>query len=301
MTVPPSLARRTRFEPSGILARPAANRYLVVSDDTGFKNGADDGRPWLFAMDAAGKVDPAPIPIAGVTTIDDLESIASGEDGEIYVLASQSHTSKDRRKPARSALLRLRPEGTGFRVDGEVHLAETLDLAPDRAAALGLLAGTRGLDIEGMAFRAGALFFGLKAPLDAHGKAMIWKVATPSALFDLSTSGTKKLERAGMDLWGHARVDVEIGGSTVPGGISELLFQGDSLVIASTPSTVDGAAGALWHVERARGGDLAAHLVRRFPGRKPEGLAPSLAAGKLMVAFDAGSATPSFLEMPWPP
>jgi multidrug resistance efflux pump len=301
MTVPSSLLQRTRFEPSGILARPSENRYLIVSDDTGIQKGADEGRPWLFSMDAAGKVDPAPIAIAGVSEIDDLESIAAGDSGEIYVLSSQSRNRKDRRKPARSALLRLRPEGGGFKVDGEVHLAETLELAPERAAALGLVNGTRSLDIEGMAFRGGALFFGLKAPLDAHGDAMIWKVATPSALFDASTSGSKKLERAGVALWGHARVDVEIDGRSVPGGISELLFQGDSLVITSTPSTADGAAGALWHVEHARGGALAARLVRRFPGRKPEGLSSSLTAGKLMLVFDAGSATPSFLEVPWPP
>ncbi len=301
MTVPPSLVQRTRFEPSGILVRPSESRYLIVSDDTGTKNGPDEGRPWLFSMDAAGGVGPAPIAIKGVTAIDDLESIAAGDRGELYVLSSQSHNGKGRRKPARSALLRLRPASSGFVVDGEVHLAEALEAAPERAAALGLTAGTRDLDVEGMAFHGGALYFGLKAPLDARGRARIWRVASPAALFDDTVGGARKLERAGLEMWGHARVDVEIDGKTVPGGISELLFMGPTLVIASTPSTADGAAGALWRVDDARGGALEAKLVRRFPGRKPEGLSPSLTGGKLMVVFDAGNATPKFLEMPWSP
>ncbi|MBN9159618.1 MAG: hypothetical protein BGO98_49170 [Myxococcales bacterium 68-20] len=299
MTVPAPLAQRTRFEPSGVLARRSENRYLIVSDDTGTKDGPDEGRPWLFSMDAAGGVGPAPIVIKGVTAIDDLESIAAGDGGELYVLSSQSYNAKGRRKPARSALLRLRPAGSGFVVDGEVHLAEALDVAPERAAALGLARGTRDLDVEGMAFHGGALYFGLKAPLDARGRARIWKVASPEALFDDTVGGARKLERAGIATWGHARVDVEIDGKAVPGGISELLFMGGTLVIASTPSTADGAAGALWRVDDARGGELDVKLVRRFPGRKPEGLSPSLMSGNLMVVFDAGNATPSFLEMPW--
>ncbi|MBX3203711.1 MAG: hypothetical protein KF764_01520 [Labilithrix sp.] len=302
MAVPPSLARRTRFEPSGVVVRRDENRYLVVSDDTGIKGGPDEGRPWLFAMNGAGAIDPSPIAVTGVDVVDDLEAIAAGSRGELYVLASQSYSKHDRRKPARTALLRLSPRGGGFHVDGEVHLAEELELAPERAAALGLAGGTRSLDVEGMAFHGGALYLGLKAPLDARGEAMIWKVSAPDALFEPASRGAAKLASAGLAAWGHARVDVEVDGRAVPGGISELMFEeSGALVLTSTPSAGDRAAGALWRVEGARGGALAVDLVRRFPGRKPEGLAPSLTPGKLMVVFDAGDETPSFLETSWPP
>src|SRR5262249_54956895 len=156
-------------------------------------------------------------------------------DGELYVLSSQSYSRKGRRNVARTALLRLRKDGDGFKVDGEMHLAELLDAAPDRATTLGLPRGTRELDIEGMAYHRGALYFGVKAPLDAGGSAMIWKVASPKALFEGSSA--KKLEAAGLTAWGRLRVDVTLDGATVAGGISDLLFHDNTLFVTSTPST----------------------------------------------------------------
>ncbi|WP_437305479.1 HlyD family secretion protein [Sorangium sp. So ce388] len=317
MKVPPALAGRSRLEPSGILALPGESRYLIVSDDTGHEH-RDEGAPWLFGMSAGGAIEPDPVTVSGVDELSDVEGIAAGDAGEIYLLSSQSYSKKGKRKPERSALLRLRPEGRGFRVDGEIHLAEVLDAAPARAAALGLPGGTRALDVEGLAFRQGALYLGLKAPLDPQGNAMIWRIAAPGALFgdespapvtaaggpkrQRSADEARRFEAARVSLWARARVDVELAGRPAPGGISELLFMPDgSLAVTSTPSTEDGDAGALWRVDRPEAGVLAPRLVQRFPGLKPEGLAPSLAAGALMVVFDAGSAAPSFQELPWGP
>ncbi|AUX42695.1 hypothetical protein SOCE26_041280 [Sorangium cellulosum] len=294
MAVPAALRARSRFEPSGILPRAAEGRYVIVSDDTG--HGAGEGAPWLFAMSATGAVDPEPLPVSGVSELNDIESIAAGGGDEVYLLSSQGYSAKGKRKASRTALLRVKPDGRGFRVDAEVHLAELLDAAgPAALSALGLPGGTRPLEIEGMAYRDGALYFGLKAPLDADGNALIWKLDAPRALLD-----TRRLEGAGLSLWARARVDVELAGATAPGGIADLCFLPDgSLAIASTPSTADGAAGALFRVDRPGAGALAPRLVRRFPGRKPEGIAPSLSPGKLMVVFDAGAEAPSFLELPW--
>jgi hypothetical protein len=158
-----------------------------------------------------------------------------------------------------------------------------------------------------MAFHQGALYLGLKAPLDAQGEAMIWRVATPAALFastiDAGPLARAPLAAAGFSLWAHARVDVEVEGRPTPGGISELLFLADgTLVLTSTPSTAEGAGGALWRVDRPAGGALSPRLVRRFPGRKPEGIAPSLAPGKLMIVFDNGAAgQPEYLDLAWSP
>ena len=296
MKLPESLARRTRFEPSGILTRASEGRYLVVSDDTGQET-KDEGAPWLFAMTKDGAIEPEPLPIRGVDEVADLEAIAGGDSGEMYVLSSQSHNKRGKRKRARTALLCLRKEGGGFRVDGEAHLAELLDANPTQAAALGLPQGTQGLDIEGLAFRGGALYLGLKAPLDPQGNALIWRIAAPSALF-----ASQPLDEAGASIWARVRVDVELAGRRVPGGISDLVFlPGGSLAITSTPSTAEGDAGALWRVDSPAPGWLIPVLVQRFPGLKPEGIAPSLSGGKLTVVFDTGRGAPSFEEVPWAP
>ncbi|MDI1479152.1 biotin/lipoyl-binding protein [Polyangium sp. y55x31] len=292
MKLPDALAKRTRFEPSGILSREAEGRYLVVSDDTGREDA--EGAPWVFGMSKDGAIEPEPLQVDGIDELSDVEAITAGDAGEIYLLSSQSYSKRGKRKHARTALLRLRKEGRGFRVDGEAHLAELLDADPAQAAALGLPNGTRALDIEGLAFRGGSLYFGLKAPLDAQGNAMIWQVATPGALF-----ASKPLASAGASLWARVRVDVEVAGKPTPGGISDLLFLPDgSLAISSTPSTADGDAGALWRVEAPAPGALTPVLVRKW-ALKPEGIASSLSAGKLMVVFDTGSGAPSFEEVPW--
>ncbi|MDI1451605.1 esterase-like activity of phytase family protein [Polyangium sp. 6x1] len=292
MKVPPALAKRTRFEPSGLLARGAEGRYLVVSDDTGREG--DEGTPWLFAMSKDGAIDPEPVRVEGVDELSDVEGIAAGDSGEIYLLSSQSYSKRGKRKPARTALLRLQKDGQGFRVDGAIHLAELLDANPSEAATLGLPNGTRALDIEGLAFRGGALYFGLKAPLDPQGNAMIWRIASPAALF-----ASQPLAKAGASLWARVRVDVDLAGKPTPGGISDLLFLPDgTLALSATPSTADGDAGALFRVEAPEAGALTPILVRKW-ALKPEGIAPSLSAGKLMVVFDAGNETPSFEEVPW--
>ena len=296
VVVPASLAARSRFEPSGLLARASESRYLVVSDDTG--RDGDEGAPWLFSMSTNGAVDAEPIVLGGIDEINDVESITQGDAGEIYLLSSQSYSKKGKRKPTRTALLRLRPDGAGFRVDGEVHLAEMLDASPERAASLGLPEGTRALDIEGMAFQKGALYLGLKAPLDRQGDAMIWRVEKPSELFDGATQqaktsgGAARLDAAGLSPFAHVRVDVELLGKTVPGGISDLFFLPDgSLAITSTPSTAEGAAGALFRVDKPVAGALSPRLVTRFPDQKPEGIAASFSSpDKLMFVFDAGAA-----------
>jgi hypothetical protein len=298
MKVPGATRALSRIEPSGIVYRQDLKRYVFVSDDTGHED-KDEHTPWLFAMDERGAVDADPIVIEGIKKVTDLESITAGDAGEVYVLSAQGYSKNGKRSKARTALLRLTANGRGFRVDGEVHLAELLDAAGgDLLTRLGLPQGTRQLEIEGMTFHRGALYFGLKSPLDPKGDALVWKLNDPKALFaggDLNSSG--------LSLWARARLDAEVDGRTVAGGISELLFLPDgSLVMASTASNEQGAteSGRVWYVPSPAEGRLTPRLVKTFPGLKPEGLCLSATPGKMLVVFDAGAATPSFLELPWP-
>lgn len=298
MNIPPALRTKTRLEPSGVLWRPELQRFIVVSDDTGQKE-AGDRAPWLFAMGRDGAFDPEPLPIAGVGEIDDLESIAAGEGGEVYALASQSLSRHGKRPPSRTSFLRLMPDGRGFRADAEVHLADVLEAAgPAVMAKLGLPNGTRELDIEGMAYHNGALYLGLKAPLDPQGNAMLWRIGDPRLFF-----AQRSLEHAALSLWATAHIDAEAGGKSAPGGVSDLLFMPDgSLMITSTPSTSEATpqSGKLWSVATPAAGVLSPREIRAFSGLKPEGLSLSPTPGRVVIVFDAGGDVPSWLEIPWP-
>ena len=83
MKLPAALAQRTRFEPSGILAQSNEQRYLIVSDDTG--RDGDEGAPWIFAMSKEGALQPEPVSIQGIEELVDVEAIAAGSAGEIYL------------------------------------------------------------------------------------------------------------------------------------------------------------------------------------------------------------------------
>lgn len=296
--VPEKLKATSRVEPSAVLYRPDLSRYLVVSDDTGFED-KDEHSPWLFTMDERGALDPEPILVSGVKELNDLESITAGEGGSIYVLSSQGYSKKGKRKKSRTALLKLAPEGRGFRTEAEMHLVSLIEAAgAAEMAKLGLSGGTRDLEIEGMAYHQGSLYFGVKAPLDEQGNAMIWKVADPKALFSATSLGA-----TGLSLWARARLEAEVDGRPVPGGISELLFLPDgSLLITSTSSKEQGSveSGKLWRVPLPAAGSLSPELVKSFPALKPEGLCLSSTPGKLVVVFDTGPSTPMWLEMPWP-
>jgi multidrug resistance efflux pump len=297
IAVPPELAARTRIEPSGLLWVDRLGKFVIVSDDTGHQDRGEKA-PWLLTMDARGRLDPAPLVIEGLKSVDDLESIAPGPEGSLYVLSSQSHNKNGKRGKPRQVFARVVLEGERARVDGSVHLAALLDAAaPAVRAELGLT-DTAALDLEGMTATAtGGLLIGLKAPLTSEGAAIVWHMQRPERL--LAGEG---LAAAGLVRWGEVRLTVEADGAAAHGGISELLELTDgSLLVAATASGADPAqqSGSLWHVA-GKPGSAAPRLVREFEGLKPEGLSYD-SSGKIAVVFDTGDTAPLWTELPWPP
>ncbi len=321
IALPPVLRAMTAFEPSGLVWVPERARYLLVSDDTGTDRDDTDHAPWLFTLGDDGAADPAPLPVAGLGEVNDLESIARTPDGALYVLSSQSFSKHGKRKPSRQLFARLRLGAQELRADGVVHLATSLEAAPTATRerlGLGGAGAFRALDIEGLtaapASLGGGLLVGLKGPLTPDGRALIWHMAHPDRLVE-----TGRLEAAGLKPWAAVRLTVRADGRDVPGGVAELLaLPTGGLVLAATaattasghnPATQD---GALWFVDAlpaaGTGGvapmALTARRVRVFPGRKPEGLslAPQVGAraGELMVVFDEGGSGGSWVRLPWP-
>lgn len=294
MILPTSLMKRTRFEPSGLVWVPQLLRYVVVSDDTG-QTGLDEHAPWLFTMDRRGQVDPAPMLIKGADRVTDMESIATGKGGDLFVLSSQSLSSKGKRPAPRRAFMRLSRDVGGY------HLAESIDLyaileALDESAlqALGLTS-LENLDIEGMTAFKGGLLLGLKAPLDADGNALVWWLERPETLL---AGGSPK--EAGLSLWSRISMELMADEQKVQGGIAELLSLPDgSLLFAATASEGDPKRqdGSLWWAPVPEGeGHVRARRLEEFTDLKPEGLAVSPTPGRIVVTFDRGSKTPKWAE-----
>lgn len=304
LTVPAALSARTRMEPSGAVWLPALARYLIASDDTGFAD-TTEHRPWLFTASSDGHLDPDPLPVRGVDEVNDLESLTLGHGGVVYALSSQGHSKRGKRSPARRAFLALRPDARALEVTGALALSDLLDALPaaDREA-LGI-ADTKTLEIEGMTADGEALLLGLKSPLDAEHRALVWRLADPARLF-----ADGSLASAGLTLHARLTLTAEADGETVPAGISELLRLPDgTLLVAGTPAEGDATVetGALWWIAAAdldgapaRGGAVPTHLVRSWPGLRPEALALAPAPGRVAVFFDTGSATPLWTDIPWP-
>jgi multidrug resistance efflux pump len=299
IVMPPDLAAQTRFEPSGIAWWAARERYLVASDDTGLAD-TTEHVPWLFAMDAAGAVDAAPLVIAGLEAMSDVESIALAPDGALYLLASQSHSRKGKRPKARQVFARVElTSAGGARATASVRLATLLDDAGAEALAQLGISDTATLDIEGMtATAAGGLLLGLKGPVGAQGEALVWQLPKPDALL-----ATGEASAGGLSLWGRLPLTITADHRVVAAGIAELLElpDGTLLVAATAAGAVDPLSqdGALYRVHGPAGA-AAPVLVQTFPGRKPEGLSRSAKGDAIAVVFDAGAGTPQWTELPWP-
>lgn len=294
LTVPAALAARTRFEPSGLAWAAGLGRYLVVSDDTGFE-AAEDNAPWVFALRPDGAVEAEPVPIRGCEAVSDLEAIAMSPEGRVYLLASQSLNQRGRRPPARTLFVAARLEGRALVAEGQVRLHDLVREASRRdpafLASLGLEDESRpsgpNFEVEGLAWWNGALYLGLKAPLDNRRRALIWRLARPEALFREGS-----LLPAGLSLWGRVLLEVE----GEPAGISELLFTATGrLLVAAT----NDKGGGVFSVT-AGGEELRAEPVRSFPGLKPEGLSLTPDGRRLVVVFDCQQDTPLWAQLDIP-
>jgi len=244
-------------------------------------------------MDERGAFDAQPLVLEGVDQVNDLEAVAAGPDGAVYLMSAQSHSRKGRRPAARTLFLKVVVDGRQARVAASVQLAPLLEAQGDAfLAGLGLPAGTRELEIEGLAVRDGAAYLGLKSPLDEQGRAIVWRLADVERFF-----ATGALAPGQLTSWARLPLLADVDGRPVAGGVSSLLFAPDGkLRVASTPSRAQGGTegGRLWRVADA----TTAELVRAFPALKPEGLALSGDGRALVIVFDRGAETPMWLSLP---
>jgi hypothetical protein len=151
------------------------------------------------------------------------------------------------------------------------------------------------LDVEAMAFRDGALYFGLKSPLTRRGGAVIVRLAGAVAALKEGRALASAVSR-----WAELPLCLEVRGRRVCQGLSDMAFLPDGS-LALTANAPKGSAwpdggGALWWLPSP---EAAPVLVRHFEGLKPEGVAVS-PASRLVVVFDSDQGVPEWAELPLP-
>jgi multidrug resistance efflux pump len=298
--LPEALRARSVVEASGLAWIEEWERFLVVSDDTGLP-GQDGHPPWLFAMDAEGRFDEAPIVVEGIDELNDLESISRAVDGTLWALSSQSVSRKGNRPESRTLLVRMKVEDRKVVATGRASLAAALARldatsldglgigAVDPSFEKGAAGFDRVLEIEGMTSYGHALLLGLKQPLDGQGRAIVWRLARPERLVDTGELAADDLVVAGR---------VPLAGE----GISDLLRLPDGGLAVLSASLDDAPThSAMWTAAAQGGSEMETTKVADFPGLHAEGVAIGPDPGKVWLVFDRGGAeVPMWTRLPVP-
>lgn len=287
--VPSKLSARTGLEFSGAAWVEALSRYVVVSDDARVNSSKHE--PLLFTLSDDGELDAAPIELEGIAELNDPESVTVGPNGTLLICTSHSLNKKGHVPESRRRLLQV-----AITADRHAKVLGQVDLSAARdAAGVPPWGQYEALDIEGIAFREGALYLGLKSPLGRDGSAMILRLPEVARVI---ASGIVPI--GALSVWSRARFCVPRGASSVCEGIADLAFMPDGslLLAANSPKGMasDGG-GSLWKLARPNAQPI---LLKRFEGLKPEGVALSPNHSSVIIVFDTDGGKPVWIRWPLP-
>ena len=293
MEVPEALWKKTRFEPSGAAWLPDIGKYLIVSDDTGIRDAANDHAAYLFLMDENGKVDSTFAPLIGIGAVNDLEAIAPVGDETFYLVSSQNISKKDKRPGSRELILKIKRDGEKLVVQGQVEFLSLLlnSYTWLELKALGLEKfekdGQPVLNIEGVTFYDNALYLGLKEPVSNKG-AIIWKLEDVDNIFE-----APKLASNQLSVYGFVQLEQDKNKTT---GISDLIFDQNGILWALSTivdAVKDDQSGGFHRINRFTDGRLEATRIFSFPGLKPEGICLQ-GTERFLIVFDKDNENPEF-------
>ncbi|BCS95255.1 hypothetical protein DSLASN_08870 [Desulfoluna limicola] len=266
------------IEASAMLYLEDIDRYMLLSDDT------PGNAPLVFLMNSDGIVTKETT-ISGLDAIKDMESVAQGEPGILYIASSLNTGNHGKINPLGNRLVAVQRQGERFSLLGMVDLYSLLKARAEQERGadwaefvLGGMA-ERSLDLEGMFYKEGALFLGFKAPsLNAHS--VIIKISDID-----SAMGGQGLKAHQTSIW--QRVNLTCADTPTTERISDLLYVEGILYITGTPLVKKGGSrsGSLWALDAQTG--IAKRLVS-FKALQPEGIAAGKEKQTLMLCFDQG-------------
>ncbi|GBC59200.1 hypothetical protein DENIS_0136 [Desulfonema ishimotonii] len=280
-----SLGNGTSPEASGVLYLSDLRKYLVISDDT------EDKKPVLHLMNSQGQIEENVV-IEGLKKVNDMEAIAPGRAGDIYIACSQSYNKKGRIPKSRKLLLKIRRNGTAFRLNKKIRLYDLLrDAAAEYRDALwsqSLLRENKApdIDIEGIFYRNGDIYLGFKAPFKEN-RAMVLRIRDIDAVMD-----ENRLDGRDVSLW--KTFDLKDHGGGVPSRLSDLCLRNDQLFILSgalhEKDGVQKKSGNLWRYDLD---EETLAFVKYTEGFICEGITWNPDEGEFLMVFDCGGEQPS--------
>lgn len=259
------------IEASEVLYLKDIDRYLVLSDDT------DNKKPQLFLVDKMGKVEK--VLISGLKKINDMESAAITDNGDLFIASSQSFSKKGNLKYDRKLLIKVKRSGKDFSLLKGISLYNVLDEyskknAGECAQFLKESIENKRLDIEAMFFKEDGLFLGVKNPrLD--DQSIILKI---SEIDKVMTE--EKVKTGVISIWKKVTLKDGSGKKLISG----MALSGSDLFITGTTKT----GGGLWKLNIDS--DVL-ELVRSFSDLRPEGVSLTPKKDELLLAFDQGVKT----------
>jgi len=285
ITAPSSLEGRLAVEASGVTYLNDLKKYFVVSDDT------ENKKAVLYLMNDEGIIEDE-TDILGLESINDMEAITEGRDGDLYVACSQSYNKKDRLPQERKLLVRLERDKAVVRLAKKIYLFDLLAEAAKRdstaAWAQFITSGSGGvrIDIEGIFYYQGSLYLGFKAPLK-DTEAVIVKIENIDRVLEENA-----LDEKSVSLW--RKFALEDHASGAPTGISDLYLRHNRLYILSYARIQNADTGKdsgnLWAYDMQA--DQLSFLTH-FEDLKPEGITFNPDKEEFLITFDHGDKHPS--------
>lgn len=280
------------IEPSGVLFVEQLNKVLMISDDN------IDHQGLIYLVNRNGEFDSHIIQVEGIDSINDMESISADENGNIYLLASQSKNKHGRVKKSRQKFVKVARNGMNFAKEGEILLLTELQKIAKKFKHdywVRLLRKKKGkieLDIEGLVVSDNTAYLGLRNPVKSSKEVIMLKIKELDRLF---ASG--ELSRDQVSVWKTIKLPVKRR-SDRNEGISDLMLLNNQLIIV-TANNGHKQRGRVLVTSLDEGGLV--KEIAYFKDKKPEGVTYLSGEKQLLIVFDDNNRTDElfFAKLSW--
>ena len=280
--VPLAVKNQSAFEPSGAAYLKDLKKFVVASDDTDAAHS-----PLLFLFNRDGSVDNKLVKVEGLSDIHDIETVLQSDDGDLYLMSSQSPNKKGEMTRARGMLIRVKRNGMQFTAQSQVNLRPLImaALATSKDAALAeIRAKESDLEIEAGYLENGHLNVGLKKPLLKDKSSVVLDLGPIAKIIDTQSIASGDFKLA------HKITFPKTADKNTR--VTDIAKIGNNLII-TTVSKKPSTMGRLWSL------NLMSNKIKQleqYSDRSPEAVAFDSDNKELMILFDQKDAPAQYMR-----